>query len=366
LKIDSAFETPNQSLPAAGMPAGIYPYLGGSISADQLQPILVACGGAIVPGKRGARLAGKTRDVLVDPALYDPRAKIGPDVLFVSDEWLMRQQAAGVSLILTDTQRIRNRDRSALRKALARWETIDEPTLVVLPIEPWWLREGLSCLTEEVRAAGRPVAIVLLHRYNGLDVAGAIAGLLTFVSAIEPLPVVLLRCDISAIGAVAYGAFSGFVGWSATNRHGPLPMRQPDRADKVERDESPGVFVPALHEYFKASKLPAFAQSRQLDVLRCEDPVCGGSSLLRITQLSEVDLQAARMLAYRHNVSSTEQIARRVLSAGEPRDAWWETCKAGANLSASLAGNGITLSAPRWLRQWLQLGSPAHDPEAVG
>ena len=366
LKIDPASVTPNPRLLAAGMSPGVYPYLGGSISADQLQPIVMACGGAIVPGKQGARLAAKTQGVLVNPALYDPRAKIGSDVLFDCDEWLMRQQAAGVPLVLTDTQRIRNRDRSALRKALARWETIDEPTLVVLPIESWWLREGLSCLTEEVRAAGRPVAIVLLHRYNGLDAAGAIAGLLTFISAIGPLPVVLLRCDISAVGAVAYGAFAGFVGWSATTRHGPLPMRQPDRADDDERDESPGVFVPALHGYFKASKLPAFARGRRLDVLRCHDPVCGGSSLLRITQLSEVDLQAARMLAYRHNAASTEQIARRVLSAGEPRDAWWESCKAGANLSASLTGNGITLPAPRWLRQWLQLGSPAHDREAVG
>jgi hypothetical protein len=42
---------------------------------------------------------------------------------------------------------------------------------VVLPIEPWWLRDGLSWLIEEVRVAARPVALVLLHRYNGLDLA---------------------------------------------------------------------------------------------------------------------------------------------------------------------------------------------------
>jgi hypothetical protein len=356
----------NPALQLAGMPPGVYPYIGGSISVDQLQLIVMACGGAMVAGKQGARLAAKAEGVLVDPALYDPRAKLGSDMLFDCDEWLMRQRAAGVPLILTDSQRIGNRDRSALRKALARWETIDEPTLVVLPIGSWWLRDGLSCLTDEVRAAGRPVAIVLLHRYNGLDAAGAIAGLLTFVSAIGPLPVVLLRCDISAVGVVAYGALTGFVGWSATTRHGPLPMRQPQGDDDAERDESPGVFVPALHDYYKASKLPAFARGRRLDVLRCDDPVCGGSSLLRISQLSEVDLQAARMVAYRHNLSSTEQTARRVLSADEPRDAWWETCKAGANLSASMAENGVIVPVPRWLRQWLQTGSPAHDPEVVG
>jgi len=328
LKIDATSVTAKPSL--ASMSPGIYPYLGASIAANQLQPIVMADGGAIVPGKQGVRLAASTQGVLVDPALYSPGAKVDSDSLFDCDEWLMRQQSAGVPLLLTDTPRIRNRDRTALRKALTRWEMVDQPTLVVLPIESWWLSEGLPCLTEEVQAAGRPVAIVLLHQYNGLDAAGAIAGLLTFISAIEPVPAILLRCDISAIGAVAHGAFAGFVGWSASTRHGPLPMRQPDLTGHPDdRDQSPGVFVPALHDYFKASKLPAFARPRRLDVLRCNDPVCDGGSLIRIAELSEVDLLAARMLAYRHNVASTEQIARRVLSAEEPRDAWWETCKAG-------------------------------------
>jgi hypothetical protein len=364
LKIDAASVAFHPNLPSADMPRGVYPYIGGSIPADQLQPIVSTCGGAVVPGKRGARLAAKIQGVLVDPALYDPRDEAGPDTLFDCDEWLMRQQAADVPLLLTDTPRIRNRDRSALRKALARWDSVDEPTLVVLPVENWWLREGLSVLTEEVRAAGRPVAIVLLHRYNGLDAIGAIAGLLTFIAAVGPLPVVLLRCDISAIGAVAYGALAGYVGWSATTRHGPLPMRRREDSEADEdRDESPAVFVAALHDYFKASKLPAFARGRRLDVLRCDDPVCAGNSLLRVAQLSEVNLQNARMQAYHHNVASTEQIARRALFADDSRDAWWEACKAGANLSASMAENGIILPAPRWLRQWLELGSPSHDPE---
>jgi hypothetical protein len=364
LKIDPPSAAPHPNLPPAGTSPGFYPYLGGSIRADQLQLIVNTCGGAVVPGKQGARLAAEIPGVPVDPALYDPRTASGPDALFDCDEWLIRQQAAGVPLLLTDTPRIRNRDRSALRKALARWETIDEPTLVVLPIENWWLRGGLSVLTEEVGAAGRPVAIVLLHRYNGLDAAGTIAGLLTFVGAVKPLPVILLRCDISAVGAVAYGSFAGYVGWSATTRHGPLPMRRPDDRE-ADEDQSPAVFVPALHGYFKASSLPAFARGGRLDVLRCDDPVCRGNSLLRIAQLSETGLQNARMLAGHHNIASTEQIACRVLSADEPRDAWWETCKAGADLSASLAENGITLSAPSWLAQWLELGSPSHDPETV-
>jgi len=343
---------------------GIFPYLGGSVSVDLLRSVVMAYEGAIVPGRQGAKLAAKAPGVLIDPAVYAPQARTEPETLFDYDDWLMRQKAAGVPLILTDSPRIRNKDQSALRKALARWDAIDEPTLVVLPIEPWWLREGLPGLIEEVRAAGRPVAVVLLHQYNGLDIKGAVTGLLTFISAVMPLPVVLLRSDISAVGAVAHQAFAGFVGWSANGRHGPLPMRRPEGDD--ERDESPSVLVPSLNDYVKTSKLSVFARIRRLDVLRCDDRVCRGDSLLRIADLSETDLRDGRMLACLHNLASTEQLARRVLAAADPREAWWEACNAGATSIASLAESGVSLPVHRWIRQWLELGSPARDYRPVG
>ena len=113
----------------------------------------------------------------------------------------------------------------------------------------------------------------------------AVAGLLTFIAAVRPLPVVLLRSDISAVGAVAHQAFAGFVGWSANSRHGPLPMRRPEGDD--ERDESSSVLVPSFNDYAKTSKLSVFARIRRLDVLRCDDRVCRGDSLLRIADLSD-------------------------------------------------------------------------------
>jgi hypothetical protein len=266
-------------LPLDGITSGIFPYLSGSVSVDQLRSVVTVYEGAIVPGRQGAKLAAKVPGVLIDPAVYALQARAEPETLFDYDDWLMRQKAAGVPLILTDSPRIRNKDQSALRKALARWDLIDEPTLVVLPIEPWWLREGLPGLIEEVRAAGRPVAVVLLHRYNGLDIKGAVTGLLTFISAVKPLPVVLLRSDISAVGAVAHQAFAGFVGWSANSRHGPLPMRRPEGDD--ERDESPSVLVPSLNDYVKTSKLSVFARIRRLD--------CAHTCCLAALMLGDVD-----------------------------------------------------------------------------
>jgi hypothetical protein len=178
------------------------------------------------------------------------------------------------------------------------------------------------------------------------------------------VPVVLLRSDISAIGAVAHQAFAGFVGWSANSRHGPLPVRRPQ--DDDERDDSPSVFVPALNDYLKTSKLSVFVRIRRPEVLRCDDRVCRGDSLLRIADLYETHRQDGRMLAGLHNLASTEQLARRVFAAADPRDAWWQACHAGARTIATLTESGVSLPQHRWLRQWLELGSPAHDCQPAG
>ncbi len=98
--------------------------------------------------------------------------------------------------------------------------------LAVLPVESWWLRDGLDLLIEEVQAARRPVALVLHAFFNALDDSGRVAGLIRFLSAVDGIPVVLLRCDISGVGAVAYGAHAAFVGVSASLRHGPMPRRR--------------------------------------------------------------------------------------------------------------------------------------------
>jgi len=372
VKIDRSTHSGDQHPGDLGLSPGIYPYLGAKAGLDWLAAAVKSYGGAAVPGRMGARLAAKVSgSSLVDPAMYDPHDEKPQNhvqvPLWPSDEWLDRQRMADVPLLLTDSPRIARGDRPALRRALRRWGSIDEPTLVVLPIEAWWLRSGLACLSEEVRAAGRPVGLVLMHHYNTLDAAGSVAGLLAFMSAVGGLPVVLLRCDVSAVGAVAYGAFAGFVGMSARMRHGPLPIRLPRETDgePSERDQTPGVLVPALHDYYKASRLPAFARADQ-DLLRCDYSCCRGETLLDVTRLCEVSMHAARERAYSHNIAAHEGIAREVLGSAQPADAWWERCKAGADAAAALIEFGVSLPVSRWLRQWLERGSPSHDPVLIG
>jgi hypothetical protein len=367
VRISLAHHEPSPALPA--LPGGIYPYLGGSTSVADLRAAVRTCGCAAVSGPSGVNLARKVESTLADPMQYALRRRNSAEPqpeLFRYDEWLERQRQAKVPVILTDSRRLQRHDRKALRMALERWRSLADPTLVVLPIEAWWLKEGLPCLIEEVQSAQRPVALVLLHHYNGLDEARCVAGLVAFMSAVGGLPVVLLRSDVSAIGAVAYGGFAGFIGLSATNRHGPMPRRNTknDRQDD-DPDLSPSVFVPALHDYVKASKLPSLSRDEGAGILACHDRFCHGASLLRLARLSEVNLDVARAQAYQHNMASHEGIAQSVFGSAEPKDAWWELCKSGADMTASLVEGGVSLSVSRWLRQWLELGSPSHEPVSV-
>lgn len=318
------------------------------------------CGHAIVPGKAGAKLARHARGAVVDPALYKGAVDDAPLDLF-GDVWLQRQRGAHVGTVLTDPPQIRKDDWAGLRRTLERWRTAVEDTVVVLPIVPWWLGDGLPRLTEEVQRTRRPVALVIVDHFNGLDDIGAVGGMVGFIEAVAPLPVVLLRFDVSAIGGVAHGAYAGFVGTSSTRRHGPLPLKPArDGSKQDDRDQSPSVFVPALHDYLKASRLPTITRRTDDEILCCHDGHCRGQSLLRIARLAEVDVRKARAEAARHDMASMESLARTVFTAVEPRDAWWEHCRAGADAAASLTARGISPSP--WLAQWLELGSPSHDP----
>ena len=66
-------------LPLDGIASGIFPYLGGSVSVDQLRSVVMAYEGVIVPGSQGAKLAAKAPGVLIDPAVYALQARAEPE-----------------------------------------------------------------------------------------------------------------------------------------------------------------------------------------------------------------------------------------------------------------------------------------------
>ncbi|MGF7235339.1 MAG: hypothetical protein ACQSGP_10340, partial [Frankia sp.] len=300
----------------APFPAGsVVPYLGPVVTAETAAQAPKRSGGVIFAGVKGLTRVSGLRlrgSALVDPAAYEaeatrkPRDDANPGLfpLDPSGAWLERQRNAGLASLLTDGQLVGAGDREALARGLSRCAEARGPTVAVLPLTYHWLRgDDLTALIAAVRAAGRPVALVLANAFNALDRAGAVAGLVRLIREVDPVPVSILRCDISAVGAVAYGAALGAVGLKPGTRHyalpGPPPVegRKPDRSDRL--------FVPGLFDYFKASRFPAFFAADPA-VLDCDCQVCKGRSLLRFTEQSDaggVEL---------HNLHATEDVARAV------------------------------------------------------
>jgi hypothetical protein len=343
----------------------VYPYLGGAADAGRmgLADVITLCGLATISGPGDAGAPQGLQGMLLDPTQYVDATSSARNRAHGNDLWLERQRAAGVPVILTDPRPIGDRNRDALRKALQRWENIPESSLAVLPIGNWWLKQGLERLIEDVDSAGRPVAIVLMHVYNGLNARGTVTGLLRLVHQAK-VPVVLLRQSVAAMGV---GAYATFIGASGDTRHGrPRIQRKVDagKPENEDRDTSPILFVPALHDYLRASKLPALTGADP-GVLNCNDAlVCAGRSLLEFADSADLAPAELDLAAYRHNVASHEQVAREVFGTKDWRRSWWQRCREGADVTASMSGHNVSLRVSDWLTQWLELGpSPLADSQ---
>ena len=71
---------PCPQLPLDGIAAGIYPYLGGSVRADQLRSVVMQYESVIVPGRHGVKLAADLPGVLIDPAVETTFDIFGSDL----------------------------------------------------------------------------------------------------------------------------------------------------------------------------------------------------------------------------------------------------------------------------------------------
>jgi len=180
-------------------------------------------GGLVLTGERAveackARWRGSfTRPVLVDRRRYAGRARRrGTEPL--TDHWLSGQQEAGVTAVLSDSGYIGEGDGRALGSVLAQSAGAGSPVVAVLPLHISWLDAGLKKLTSEINEHGVPAALVLEHSGDPLGAQWAVKGLTKLLANAE-VPVSMLCCDISGIGALAFGADWSAVGVRSRLRH---------------------------------------------------------------------------------------------------------------------------------------------------
>lgn len=328
---------------------------GPASKADLLAPLTRRAGvGAVLTSRDSAAAGNAIRTVLgINPAasvLADAdrysgtKRRIGADGM--SADWITMQLRSGCEWALTDSGYIPAGDRRTLRRVLA-WPFHSERVIVALPLALSWLTDDRDELCAAINAAGMPVALMLEHEADPLSTQEAVTGLIEVLAC--EVEVLLLRSDISTLGALAHGAAVVSVGTRSRYRHiYPLPE---DDDDGGGFTPPPSAFVRPLLS-FKHLDLIADLHARNPDsaLWRCDCVLCAGRTIEWIT--TAVDRESA---AFEHSVAALAVTASELMADPTPAISWQNMCA-----DAQLAFDEIPIAPgkprrfPSALRAWIR------------
>lgn len=291
--------------------------------------------------RQHATRTGSTDAVLLDAQRYSGKRRtsgLEPQDL----QWTAHQHQLGLPWALTDSGYIGERDLPALRNTLGEGSRHDGQTIVALPVHHTWLAQHADQLRHQIEATGLPVALMLEHRDDPFGVGKTLQGFVEVLNA--RVPVCLLRCDISAVGALAYGAVVAAVGTKTSLRHiYPLQTKRGGG-----RPASTAAIVPRGLLY------------KQLDRIR-EAVVADGDQTHWTCQCS---FCAARTLdwlitsedAFQHSLAALTALTEYVLSSPDPRGTWRERCRDAQFVNIDIeTTTGLDWQPPAFLGHWLNV-----------
>jgi len=288
-------------------------------------------GGLVLTGRDGLAAAqglmagGFGRPVLVDAARY-VRTRAGRGA-HLSQAWIDWQRSAGLTALLTDSPYIGVGDGHALCSVLEEAACLGPGVVAVLPLHASWLVDDIERLCAEVTASDLPIALVIEHGADAFGVPSIVDGLLRLL--LLGLPVIVLRSDVSALGALCYGGYAAAVGLRDGLRRCAMRRRR--------RVESPTVLVPRLLRFVDLDRLDATALADPENVLlRCDCEVCDGNELSWLS-VSEQPEHAADA----HAITALLALRDKVLASGAGshrcQDGWALRCVDASRCHAELA-----------------------------
>lgn len=283
-------------------------------------------------------------DILIDAARYSGRSRT-PASAGLSPDWVrFQREERKLPWALTDSGYCAAGDRDGLRTILTSAARLGSGVIATLPIAGTWLTDDASFLREQIDAFGVPVALIVEDKKDPFDQRGMVAGLVEVLHA--QTPVLLLRSDTAALGALAHGAAGAAMGSSSAYRHlypissgsGPIPQVS--------------FIVPALLGYFSTITFDnAHQVAPDLSAWVCDCRLCGGVDLAWINGDSddafEHSICAAAMLG--------EQLApTETLSAAQ---LWSSLCQSAQTMHHEVfeATGGTWKGLKPSLQQWIDL-----------
>lgn len=269
--------------------------------------------------------------------------------------WIKAQRAAGLKVVLTDSPYLPSGDRATLISILTQARGLGPDVIVVLPLHLHWLTKPAdrAALIDAINTAGIPVVLVLEHANDPLGIHAAVAGLVQLLREVQ-VQVGLLRCDLSVIGAVAFGAMLGAVGASTGLRH-----LYPAASGGGGHEPSIAAFVPRTMAYRSLQKINAgiAADPDNQERWRCECRFCYDRMLSYIVDETR---------AYQHSLASIAVLGQEVLSAKtqEQRQlAWVSACQLAQTVNLEIESDtGLNWEPPAFQGAWRKLASQLPGP----
>ncbi|MEO3816363.1 hypothetical protein [Plantactinospora sp. B24E8] len=219
------------------------------------------------------------------PVLLDAARYVGPDRLTASasfdDRWIGAQRDLGLP-VLTDSGYLAPADTAGCLGILERAARLGD-AIALLPMHPAWLADPTARqhLVRYVEVVGVPVAIVVERAVAPVDPVEVVRGLLELLRC--AVPVLLLRADLAALGALGSGAVAAAVGLDPTLRGlDPGPRGSDPRGAEWRRQSAgtPSVLIRQCLSYQSTVEVEA-AIRRYPDngMWHCGCPTCGGRDL---------------------------------------------------------------------------------------
>jgi hypothetical protein len=297
---------------------------------------LVLTGRTPRPTVEALRAHGFTGPILCDANRYSGRRRAGAEV-GIHESWTTEQHDLGL-LALTDSGYLAPHDWLGLRRILAGAARQPGPTVAMLPLSARWFEHSVDGLAEEIDRHGVPVAVAIEHAKDPFGARYVVRGFLALRSV--SVPVLLLRSDISALGALAHGTHAAAIG--TTNRLRRIP---PQGRRSAESFASLRAFVPPLLGHH-----PLDAVGRLAPRWHCDCHECAGAALTDLATAPRPEVSA-----FRHSLSAQLTLWSTLRADESTVDGWLARCGRALAVHRQLATTLPAWYPPAGLDSWTQL-----------